>query len=94
MYTRYMFIDHTPSLQPLRLVTKAAKMTIMWSCWQVRKLTYKEVFERFTNNLWSHGAQGFLLLRVSHIIKYSYLEGQLCSFDHINAIPMSDFIFG
>ena len=62
---------------------RAAKVTKIWSCWRVRKLPYKEVFERFANNLWSHWAQGFLLLRLSHIIKCSYLEGQWCSFDHV-----------
>ena len=50
-----------------------------------------EVFEHFANDLWSHYAQGFLLLQLYHIIiKCNNLDLITLS----NAIHMIDFIFG
>ena len=69
-----MYTDHTPRLGPL--VRRTAKLTKIWCGWQVRKLPYKEVFEHFTNNLWSHRAHGFLPLKLSHIIKNNDVKDQ------------------
>ena len=56
IHSKYMCFKSISIVQILQLVLRVAKMTKLCYHWQIYKLPYKEIFERFANNLWPHYA--------------------------------------